>query len=530
MSNAFFPILGTDNIPLIGRKTLLDRIWRDLTKATPDNRSIVGPKHIGKTVLLKALVDRARQPGSPYALVVYWELGYAPPQSDEEFITQLCDLMYSAMAADTIEYKDHRAELENDKSFPTLKEVMDLLQLEQRSVLMIWDGFDKPLSQGLLSGQLFGNLRELFYGKKHRVVTATRATQTELARNLQVEDSPFWNMFGVNPVGVGAFDASDLDHALTCASLSMSQGGKKELRNWSGGHPVLALSILNSLMSSGRSELTNDHVNSAAEAVASELSVYLEMLWNECSATTKSAFYSIVESDGIDQDHIGGKEAQFLLARGFAVRDGAKIRPSCRLFTQHARSSKPDTTTLDRMFGSWDAYRKEIRSILDLRIKQVRTVNARLHRLVTRCLDDIPDYPNDCLNNLTSIEEIALDTIWQHEFGSDAMVPRSVISHWTQPPRDTDNIIKPMMDADDWRLPRDRFKQLALLQRLTGSKANFDAQAKSVSKDTYVLLNAVHQFRNRTEHADGQPIHEGVAVSAVLLCIELLSCLERELG
>ena len=42
-------------------------------------------------------------------------------------------------------------------------------------------------------------------------------------------------------------------------------------------------------------------------------------------------------------------------------------------------------------------------------------------------------------------------------------------------------------------------------------------------------LDAIHQFRNRSEHAEGQSIHAGVAVSALLLCIELLSCLDREL-
>ena len=86
-----------------------------------------------------------------------------------------------------------------------------------------------------------------------------------------------------------------------------------------------------------------------------------------------------------------------------------------------------------------------------------------------------------------------------------------------------------MIKTDDWSLPQDRYKQLAILQRLTGSKIGFDPKSKHVSKDTYVLLNAIHLFRNRREHADGQSIHEGVAVSALLLCIELLSCLEREL-
>lgn len=533
MSDTQFPILGTDEIPMIGRQALLDGIWGKLTKASPDNLSIVGPRHIGKTVLLNELVERAKNDDSPYSLVIYWQLGYAPPQSDDEFIEQLCDLLYSSMGSDALTYKDHRAELQSEKSFPILKEVMDLLQMEERSVLMIWDGFDKPLSQGLLSGQLFGNLRDLFYGKKHRVVTATRSTQTELARNKQVEDSPFWNMFDVNPVRVGPFDDADVEHALTSASLTMNQGGKKELTNWTGGHPVLLLSILNSLSGVGSRELTNDHVNGAAGSVASELSDFLDKLWNGCSTAVKNVFQLMVEHDEIEKDKVGKEETRYLLARGFAARDGAKLKPTCRMFAQHVQDSKPDTTTLGRMFGEWENYRNEIRTILELRISQITPKSEkskRLHRLVTRCLDDIPDHPDDCLNNLTSIEEVALDAVWHHEFGGANAVPQDVISNWTQHPRDGDNIIKGMMNSDNWGLPRERFKQLAILQRLTGSAVNFDPMSKAVSKDTYVLLNAIHQFRNRSEHAEGQSIHEGVAVSALLLCIELLSCLDREVG
>jgi len=529
MAERIFPISGIDRVPLIGRNRLMERIWGELTKATPANLSIVGPKSIGKTVLLKALVARAKQQDSTYVLVIYWELGYAPPQTDKEFIEQLCDLLHDAMNADAAKYEEHRAELQKEKSLATLNEVLDLLQIDT-PVLMIWDGFDKPLSQGFLSGQLFGNLRELFYNKRHRVITATRATQTELARNKQVEDSPFWNMFDVSPIRIGPLDDSDIDQALETGALKLTQGGRKELTNWTGGHPVILFSMLNSLTGINGEEITNAHVNAAVETVAAELTDYLDNLWRECNASTRNAFQLAIESDGLDKEQISKEDANFLLTRGLVIREGNKIKQACRLFAQHVRGNRPDTSTLNRMFGTWEAFRAEIRSILELRIKQILPVNARLHRLVGRALDDIPDHADDCLNNLTSIEEIALDTVWQYEFGSDAIVPKSIISYWTQPPRSADNIIQSMMDADDWRLPKDRFKQLALLQRLTGSKINFDSQAKYVSKDTYVLLNAIHQFRNRTEHADGQPIHEGVAVSALLLCIELLSCLERELG
>ncbi|REJ90689.1 MAG: hypothetical protein DWQ35_15935 [Planctomycetota bacterium] len=537
MTDTMFPIRSTDHVPMIGRQALLDSIWGKLTKASPDNLSIVGPKDIGKTVLLNALVERAKQDDSPYSLVIYWQLGYAPPQSDHEFIQQLSDLLFAAMGTDTNTYAEARSEIEKGResdagvSFMLLREIMeDIQNYLEKSVLMIWDGFDKPLSQALLTGQLFGNLRDLFYGKRHRVVTATRKTQTELARNKQVEDSPFWNMFDVNPVRVGPFDENDIEHALSSALLTINQGGRKELANWTGGHPVLLLSLLNTLMASGDSELTNEHVNVAAGKVASELSDFLDKLWTECTASAKNAFQLIVENDSLDKDRIGKEETRYLLARGFAVRDGAKIKSSCRLFEQHVRGAKPDTGTLDRLFGSWEAYQNEIRTLLELRMKQIRIINARLHKLVSQCLGDIPDYPDDCLNNLTRIEELALDLIWQHEFDGAQAIPNDLVAYWTQHPRDSDKVIKKRMEDNDWDLPRDRLKQLVILQRLTGSAPDFEAKAKSVSKDTYVLLNAIHQFRNRTEHADGQHIHVGVAVSGVLLCIELLSCLERELG
>jgi len=530
MTDSIFPILGTEDIPMVGRQALSERIWSDLTKSSPSNLSIVGPRHIGKTVLLKSLIDRAKQVDSPYSLVVYWQLGYAPPQSDEHFIAQLCGMLYEAMGKDSATYKGHREELAAEKSFAALKEVMDLLELDGHSVLMIWDGFDKPLSQGLLSGFLFGQLRDLFYGKKHRVITATRATQTELARNKQVEDSPFWNMFDVNPVRVGPFDPSDFTAAIEAASVIVTPGGQRELSNWTGGHPVLLLSVLNSLSRASLGDIDNNQVNDAASRVASELTDFLDRLWDACGTSEKNAFQMLVENGELDKDKIGKDEAKYLIACGFARRDGAILKPACRMLAQHVHGVKPDASTLSRLFGGWEKYRREIRTVLELRIKQIRPVNARLHRLVTRCLDDIPDHPDDCLNNLTSIEEVALDVVWQHELGGLSAIPAGVVSYWTQSPRDSDNIIKSMMDTDDWSLPRDRFKQLAILQRLTGSKVHFDSKAKSVSKDTYVLLNAIHQFRNRTEHADGQSIHEGVAVSALLLCIELLSCLERELA
>lgn len=522
-----FPILGTEEVPLVGRDKIVKQIWSDLTKVTPANLSIVGPRYIGKSVVVNTIAELARtDDASPYKLVVYWELGYAPPQSDDEFISQLCDQLLSVMG-DTA-FQEPRDYLRADKTFGTLKEVMDLLQSDDANVLMIWDGFDKPLSQGKLTGGLFGNLRDLFNGKKHKIVTATRATQTQLARNKQVEDSPFWNMFDVTPVRIGPFSDTDVAAALEVAGLAGNGGGMKDLFNWTGHHPVLLLSTLNRLGEMGAKEFTNAHVNEAAKHVSDELQEFLGRLWESFDTDARKVFYSLSEGD-VENDRIGKPESKFLVAGGFAAKDGKKHSCTCRLLSEHVEGTKDGASAVGQLFGEWENYRNEIRTILELRLGQIPIFDRGLNRLVKRAIEDIPDYPNYCLNNLTSIEEEALDFIWKYEFDG-GMVPKSVIAYWTTDARTKDNIISDLMAKDDWRTPKDRFKQLALLQRLTGSKADFEPKAAHVSKDTYVLLNAIHQFRNRSEHADGQPIHEGVAVSALLLCIELLSCLAREIG
>jgi hypothetical protein len=90
-------------------------------------------------------------------------------------------------------------------------------------------------------------------------------------------------------------------------------------------------------------------------------------------------------------------------------------------------ATKPNTGSMARLFGSWDDYLVNIRSLLDRRLAHISRFDDRLYRLVERAIDDIPDYPDDCLNNLTGIRDCALKLIWQREFGSERRIPQDVI-------------------------------------------------------------------------------------------------------
>ncbi|TWT80649.1 NACHT domain protein [Planctomycetes bacterium CA13] len=531
MTERLFPILGTEDIPMLGRERLMDRIWGDISKTTPSNLSIVGPRYIGKTVLLKALVERANGDDSPFSLVLYWELGFHPPQSDEAFIADLCDQLHETLGVDPVKYSEHRSELAEDKTFLTLKEVMDLIQMEGDSILMVWDGFDKPLSQGQLTGTLFGNLRDLFNGKKHKIITAARAKQSELAADKQVEDSPFWNMFDVNPVRIGPFDSDDCQAALAKGGFQPQRGGEKELGNWTGGHPVLFLSLLNELHADSVTEFDNTHVSAAAKNVGQSLADFMAKLWSCCTADAKSTYLAIVESGEIETRKVSREVQDSLTGQAFAIGSGSKLKPSCTLMQQHIQSAKGQGGGIKRSFGSTNDYESNIRELLELRLSQIkRPINARLHRLVTQSISHLPSDPDDCLNNLTRIEELSLDTVWQVEGEPNSQLPADVISAWTLSPGDRDRTVKDRMDNNDWTIPTDRLQQILILERLTGSRKDFSPLSRCISKDTYVLLNAIHSFRNRTEHTDGQQMPVGVAASALLLCIELLGCLSHELS
>lgn len=182
MNQPGFPILGASVPRLLGRDALMMRIWKDLTKPTPSNLSIVGPRYIGKTVLMNALAERAAAEGSPYSVVLHWHLGHVTPVSDEDFIAQLCEKLRACLAKFGKNTDSYRSYLE-DVSFPNLREVTDVLDDEGLSILMLWDGFDKPLGQGKLSGHLWDQMRTLFYGRRHKIVTTTRKPLRELIRS-----------------------------------------------------------------------------------------------------------------------------------------------------------------------------------------------------------------------------------------------------------------------------------------------------------------------------------------------------------
>jgi hypothetical protein len=532
LSNPRFPILGTETPPLLGRTRIMQRIWNDLTKSTPSNLSIIGPRFMGKTVIMNALAKRIADDASPFEFVVFWHLGHVAPESDEAFISQLCDKLSDSLSRATVETNDYRQHLE-EHSFSNLSEVTDLLDEEGWAILMLWDGFDKPLGQGKLSGHLWDQMRTIFYGKKHKIITATRKPLSELIRSQDAICSPFWNIFDMNPVRIDAFDQEDLEEIIgLLPAHNFQPGAKTELFNWSAGNPPLFLGVLNRIIADiPKGQVDNGIVNKAAIKTLNPLSDVIDAAWQDCPASAKDLYIHLTERGEEQFENTGRNERGCLIEKAFAQQVGNnKLAASCRMLQEHIQGTGKDSGSMARLFGAWDDYRINIRSLLERRLAHISRFDERLYRLVERALDDIPDYPDDCLNNLTGIRDCALSLIWQREFGTSMCVPHDVIAHWTEPPRSRHKLVSGMMNPNCWNVPTDPLDQIRLLSLLTGSYPRFEAKAKAVSKDTFVLIDAIHNFRNRSQHAGGQTIHLGVAIAAIMTCLELLACLEREMA
>lgn len=526
-----FSVTGTTIPDLLGRKKIIQRLLNDLTKTSPSHLTIIGPRSCGKTVLMHGLEKLLKQEESYYDSVVLWDLGHRTPMSDQCFLKELCQQLGKGLSESGSPYADHLLLAEDDE-YGTIREVLEAINDEEGKILMLWDGFDKPLSSGKLTRNLWDQLRELASIDSLRLVTATRQSLIDLLRNEDSATSDFWNIFDQTPVRIGAFDTQDMDALLdTLDGYDFLSGAVTEIFNWSGGNPPLALTLLNrvcELYPPG--EIGNQQVVIAAREAQEGVDSILKSQWSDCSPPAKDLFISLVEQGPLSADKVGKADSEDLLSRGLVNLSGKQLSASCKFMSNLSASDVSDTGSMARLFGDEDCYNKNIRSLLERRLEQIRVVDDRLTRLVQLNLEAISDYTEDCLANLSGIRDRALKLIWENELEADGSVPNDLLSYWTEPVRakDSSKLTDKIIEKKPYRAPSDQYQQLRMLQLLTGSANGFESKAKYVSKDTYVLLNAIQGFRNRSVHPEGQEIDLGVAVAAMMTCIELLACLARE--
>lgn len=520
MPDTQFPILGTAVPPMLGREAILQRMMGALTKATPDHLQVVGPRFAGKTVLLHELAARLRQADSPYSAVLLWDLGHQTPGTDAFFMQRLACELSAALRGSHTYYADH-LKASQDNPYQDIAEVLDALKDEGVKVLVIMDGFDKPLSNGQLTRNLWDQLRELALKPSLRLVTASRRTLRDLIRNPEAQTSDFWNIFEPNPVRVGCFDENDLAAVLEkMPEWQLVAGAQTELWNASNGFPVLMLGVLNAVCVLGEAGVVSPvAMKAACESTFPTVRDKLDALWIDCPPSSQDLLRRVLDENSVARAGIATADAETLIERGFVQAVANKLQRPSRLLERYLEEQPHEGNALVRLFGTDDTYRKNLKGVLERRIGQVGDIDPTLKRYLERGTEELPGHPDIFLSNVRGIVNQAFELIWKAE-----MPGRRIPSEWMAVWKRNDE-----RRLDEWETTFPQgVHRVRLLNLMTGTERSARC-AKHITKGTFVLMNAVHAFGDFGQHQEGAPIDPGMAYAVLHLCVELSAALAREL-
>jgi hypothetical protein len=503
---------------MIGRFNIIERLKNNYTKKSPSHLSVVGSRFSGKSVLLNALAENIRRDeSSPFEVVVLWDLGHQTPINNEDFLRTMCKKIGSKLRSVNKEWGEIL--LASDDPYDDLREVIEQLASEKVNILMLWDGFDKPLSSGKLTRNLWDQLRALAQSSSLRLITASRKPLHKLIRDEDSVASDFWNIFDPNSVIVGVFDEDDKNTVLKkLNNIEFDKGSKKELINWTGGFPPLYLLVINQLLA--LTHVDNIAVEEAAKTVlGNSASGILEDLWKDCPASTKELFLHLVEKSEIPISETSSEERNGLIEKGFGKTSSNKIIKNCRLMEHHIRNQKEVIDSVARLFKEHDDYQKNIKPVLEHRLNQIKNIDNRLKELIERCIEDIPKNPEDCLKNMRGILDRALNFIVNKEFPEQHKIPSDWIAEWQYDGR--------KIDANE-TFPNTTNKKLYLIQSMTGAYPGQKTppKAKYANKASYCFLDNIKSYGDYGHHSDGQIILVETAVTAIMTCIELAASLD----
>ena len=516
MSESPYRVTSGEVPPMLGRERLFSQLCRHLTKVPPDHVSVVGPHLFGKSVMLKHLASHF--PHDHFVASMYWDFRYSPPRTDAEFRSQFAERLRIAL-------KPVRPDLAGAVD-PDDEAVSDLLvyvleELHQDSVrlLAVLDGFDHLLSDIGITRNLWDELRALAQTGSLCLVTGSRARLLDLCKDEDSRTSNFWQIFHDPPFRVGIFEDHDWMGFLApfgSIGIGTDSSAEKEIRNWTGGVPVLAAALAYRLITKHRKgeTISKADVDSAADAMANEPLDNVRALWGDCSIEVQSLLTELSSGTAV-VSQVPDRRKRELLFRGFAkeTRDG--LRSSCRLMAAYADQRRDEVAYLNRLFGDEGRFEANVRGLLELRLEAIRNrLDPTLAGYALKAIRELPE-PDHAIVSMRSFSETALDLIWDAELGRDNSLPEA----WEASGIEFD---------EQGQLPVSRGQQCGILRKATGS-ANTPRVTRFLTKPAFLLLDHLHAVGDFGQHRGGARISVPTAAAFCLSAIELCERLASDL-
>ena len=516
MSDSPYQVLGVGIPPMLGRERLFAELCRHLTKRTPDHMCVVGPPLFGKSVLLNHLASHFKDAGDHYVTSLYWDFRHGTPMKDDEFRHRFAERIKDTLQSAQPELAEY-IEMEDSED---LHIVFDEMQRKGLRFLAVLDGFDHLLAGSDITRNLWDEMRYLGQMTSLRFVTGSRRRLRELCMTEESRTSDFWEIFYDSPLEVGCFKDHDWSGFLNPFKLhgvTLDSSALKEIANWTGGVPILAASLAERLLTGAPqgTSLSKPRVDAVAKETAKEKRDLLAALWDNCPIELRSDLAELANGE-VPLSEVPDQRRRDLELRGFACPSGNKLRSSCRLMDQYARQQAGAVENLRRLFGDEERFKVNIRSLLELRLAQVRGVDSELTGYVERAIRDLQPDPANSVVWARSIAERALDLIWDAELPANRSMPHN----W--------KFVGVKFDEGD-RLPRKRGLQCGILRRITGTE-DHDPVSRFVTKQTCLLVDHLHSVGNFGQHREGSIVSVPIAATFCLSAISLCESLARDLA
>ncbi|GAH36751.1 unnamed protein product, partial [marine sediment metagenome] len=173
MSKNPYQIFKNKDTIMRGRIKVSEQISNHLNKASPDHISIVGPRYIGKTVLLANVDQYFQSRKEIFFAKIYWDLRHRIPDSDSDFLAAFASKIKNGLEHDYASVADYIDIAEKD-IIGMIQTVFEVIEDDNKKILLILDGFDRILSCADITRNLWDNLLALSRRNSLRFMTASR--------------------------------------------------------------------------------------------------------------------------------------------------------------------------------------------------------------------------------------------------------------------------------------------------------------------------------------------------------------------
>ena len=524
MTQELYPLSNAAHVPMLGRQKLLAGILARIGKATGDHVSVVGAPYIGKTTLLRHLATTVGPDSGGYLAGVFLDLRHNTPTSDQDFRQRMLFEVRASLAAAGNEAADLiDLDVGADDLPEHLSGLFDYLSDSER-LLIVMDGLDHVLRSPTISRNLWDYLREIGLKSSCTFVTGTRGRILELCNNPDSLASEFWNIFADPVVELGPFDEQERDEVLEPLAAhagEMESSARKEIVNWTGGHPALLALLCRTIAETINSQagLNGATVNEVGTRISQGAYSLVQHLWDECPVELRGDLHALATNEA-GADSIPPGRASFASQRGF-LSAAKKPRLTCRFIERMAERHGREAVVLKRLFSTEAQYAEQMPRVLELRLAQIAGGDGKLRGYVSRAIRELSAGPEETLNSIRLISRRALELIWSAELDAGSW-PQAWIDEWMNAGNDH------ALERTSRRFPSQDGPQCAVLRDITGGYGQMAVVAQHVTRSSYILAEHVKSAGDLGQHLADE-LSDAFAVSVCMTCVELFARLADEL-